>query len=341
MQAEHTELRIRVGDVDHRFDHLEQRLREEAGVELRRCLDEIEGVGLCARDVEGPDLPSEFCEGPDAAFPILHGPALPPAMVEVEASLQRTWLADDFDAYASRKEVQVLDAQLQRLGPVNLDAVRELEEEEAGFTFLEQEVQDLIDARRNLVETIRKLETESRVLFERTFEAARVNFREIFRKLFQGGRADMTLTDTEDMLEAGIEIVAKPPGKELQSINLLSGGERSLTALAILFAVFKVKPSPFCILDEVDAALDETNVERFLRVLQDFVGPTQFCVVTHHKRTMAACQVLYGITMQKRGVSSRIAVSLDQVDTVTSSAPGADMSLAGRQRIAGEEQVGF
>jgi chromosome segregation protein len=163
----------------------------------------------------------------------------------------------------------------------------------------------------------------------------------------------MTLVAGEDMLEAGIDIVARPPGKELQSINLLSGGERSLTALAILFAVFKVKPSPFCILDEVDAALDETNVERFLRVLQDFVGPTQFCIVTHHKRTMAACQVLYGITMQKRGVSSRLAVALEEVDTLKAPgapgtpaaenrlAAGADMAKATRQRIAGEEPVGF
>jgi chromosome segregation protein len=167
------------------------------------------------------------------------------------------------------------------------------------------------------METLRRLELESRALFEETFEASRKNFQQLFRKLFRGGRADMLLTTGEDTLEAGIEISAKPPGKELQSINLLSGGERSLTALAILFAVFQVKPSPFCILDEVDAALDDTNVERFLGVLRDFVGPTQFCVVTHHKRTMAECSRLYGITMQRRGVSTRIAVSLDEVDRVT------------------------
>ena len=152
----------------------------------------------------------------------------------------------------------------------------------------------------------------------------------------------MFLAEGEDSLESGIEIVARPPGKELQSINLLSGGERSLTALAILFAVFKVKPSPFCILDEVDAALDEANVERFLRVLQEFVGPTQFCIVTHHKRTMAACQSLYGVTMQKRGVSSKLAVSLEQVDNFTNGngSQGSDEALT-NQRIAGEEQVGF
>ena len=148
----------------------------------------------------------------------------------------------------------------------------------------------------------------------------------------------MFLSENEDTLEAGIEIVAKPPGKELQSIALLSGGERALTALAILFAVFKVKPSPFCILDEVDAALDETNVERFLRVLRDFVGPSQFCVVTHHKRTMAACEVLYGVTMQKRGVSTRIGVSLQEADEFAAAGDG---ERAERKRVAGEEKVGF
>ena len=182
-------------------------------------------------------------------------------------------------------------------------------------------------------------------MFEVTFDKARENFQTIFRKLFQGGRADMFLTEGEDALEGGIEIMARPPGKELQSINLLSGGERSLTALAILFAVFKVKPSPFCILDEVDAALDYTNVERFLRVLDEFVGPTQFCIVTHHKRTMAACNMLYGITMQKRGVSSRIAVNLEQVDELTATGLRGDDNHANegaeKQRMAGEEALGF
>ena len=152
----------------------------------------------------------------------------------------------------------------------------------------------------------------------------------------------MFLHETEDLLEAGIEIVAQPPGKQLQSINLLSGGERSLTAVAILFALFKVRPSPFCILDEVDAALDETNVERFLRVLRDFTQDTQFCIVTHHKRTMAECQALYGITMQRRGVSSRIAVALSEIDSFQVSGPVvAKSDPARKQRIAGEEAVGF
>ena len=332
-----TQTRLLRADNAHRFARLEERLREDTGIELCRCLGEVEGIGI---------EDARAYPGPMPAFGVveqLQGPPLPPDLVAGWYGLQRLWEQSDFDAEAARKEVQVLQSQKERLGAVNLDAVTELEAEEGQFTSLEQEVGDLKEARRSLMETLRKLEAESKALFEQTFHEARKNFQEIFRKLFQGGKADMFLSNMEDLLEAGIEIVAQPPGKQLQSINLLSGGERSLTAVAILFALFKVRPSPFCILDEVDAALDETNVERFLRVLRDFTAQTQFCIVTHHKRTMADCQVLYGITMQRRGVSSRIAVSLQEVDTFSEGAAvGAGRpDPAKKQRIAGEEAVGF
>ncbi|MCB9878387.1 MAG: AAA family ATPase [Planctomycetes bacterium] len=336
-----TQTRLAVADIEHRFTRLEDRLREDTGVELRRCLGEIDGVGIVdTRQLQGPVAMVDAVE-------FLQGPPLSPEFVAQWYELRRLWLEQGFEVEPARKEVQVLQSQKDRLGAVNLDAVEELDEEEGQFTHLEQEVKDLKEARRALMETLRKLETESRTLFEDTFHAARKNFQEIFRKLFQGGKADMFLSNMEeDLLEAGIEIVAQPPGKQLQSINLLSGGERSLTAVAILFALFKVRPSPFCILDEVDAALDETNVERFLRVLRDFTGDTQFCIVTHHKRTMAECQVLYGITMQRRGVSSRIAVALHEVDSIQENGTigagaGAGKDMATRQRIAGEEQIGF
>ena len=331
--------RLAVVDVEHRFERLEERLREDSGVELRRCLGEVVGIGLVDPNMfQGPVAPIGVVEH-------LQGPPLSPDFVAQWYGLKRLWLEDEFDATASRKDVQVLQSQKDRLGAVNLDAVEELDEEEGNFTHLEQEVADIKEARKTLMETLRRLETESKTLFEDTFHEARKNFQDIFRKLFQGGKADMFLSNTdEDMLEAGIEIVAQPPGKQLQSINLLSGGERTMTAVAILFALFKVRPSPFCILDEVDAALDETNVERFLRVLRDFITDTQFCIVTHHKRTMAECQVLYGITMQRRGVSSRIAVALHEVDTIQDGGvPGSSSGKdpANKQRIAGEEQVGF
>jgi len=335
-----TAMRLQQSECDHRFARLEERLRDDVEVELRRVLGEVSGYGLETLAAAGP-LPDDT-----VACDVLQGPPLPPAWLSAERDLVPLWLDPAFDVDGTAKEVTGLQAQIERLGSVNLEAVRELEEEEGGIVFLETEVNDLKEARKSLLETLARLEDESKRLFEANFEAARQNFQVIFRKLFQGGRADMFLVQGEDALEAGIEIVAKPPGKELQSINLLSGGERSMTALAILFGVFKVKPSPFCILDEVDAALDDTNVERFLRVLMEFVGPTQFCVVTHHKRTMAACQVLYGITMQKRGVSSRIAVALHEVDSLIQpgQAPEAQergLPSATRRRIAGEEAVGF
>ncbi|MFN9333728.1 MAG: hypothetical protein ACK6D1_14150 [Planctomycetota bacterium] len=332
-----TQTRLRRADVGHRFARLEERLREDTGIEVRRCLGEVEGIGLeDPSALHGPVAPLSLCEQ-------LSGPTLPPDFVQAWHGLQRLWTHDDFDQEAARKEVQQLQSQKERLGAVNLDAVRELDQEEGQFSTLEVEVADLKEARRSLMETMRKLEAESKTLFETTFHEARKNFQEIFRKLFQGGKADMFLSNTEeDLLEAGIEIVAQPPGKQLQSIRLLSGGERSLTAVAILFALFKVRPSPFCILDEVDAALDETNVERFLRVLRDFTAQTQFCIVTHHKRTMAECQVLYGITMQRRGISSRIAVSLQEVDSIQQTgAPPERPDAALKRRIAGEEAVGF
>ncbi|MEZ5965788.1 MAG: chromosome segregation protein SMC [Planctomycetota bacterium] len=339
-----TAQRLQRSECEHRFVRLEERLRDDVEIELRRVLGEVTGYGVETHELVGP-LPGEAAAA-DGTFVLLLGPPVPPASLEAERALTPLWVHPDFDFDSAAKEANSLQAQIERLGSVNLDAVRELEEEEGSIVFLEKEVTDLKEARKALLETLAKLEEESKRLFEENFEAARQNFQVIFRKLFQGGRADMFLVQGEDALEAGIEIMAKPPGKELQSINLLSGGERSMTALAILFGVFKVKPSPFCILDEVDAALDDTNVERFLRVLKEFVGPTQFCVVTHHKRTMAACQVLYGITMQKRGVSSRIAVSLHEVDSLIQpgQAPEAQergMPSATRRRIAGEEAVGF
>ncbi|MBL8733037.1 MAG: chromosome segregation protein SMC [Planctomycetes bacterium] len=331
-----TQARLGLADLEHRFGRLEERLREETGIELRRCLGEIEGIGIEPYDAyPGPVAPRDVVDQ-------LDGPPLPPDVVLAWYGLQRLWLQEDFEVDTARKEVQVLQSQKDRLGAVNIDAVKELEAEEGQFTTLEQEVGDLKEARRALMEALRRLEAESKLLFEQTFHEARKNFQDIFRKLFQGGKADMFLANMEDLLDAGIEIVAQPPGKQLQSINLLSGGERSLTAVAILFALFKVRPSPFCILDEVDAALDETNVERFLRVLRDFTTGTQFCIVTHHKRTMADCQVLYGITMQRRGVSSRIAVALHEVDSFQDGAPAAAKpDPAQKQRIAGEEAVGF
>ena len=178
----------------------------------------------------------------------------------------------------------------------------------------EVQVEDLQKSRGQLQQLINRLNKQSREKFRETFEEIRVQFQLLFRKLFGGGKADIILEDAEDILEAGIEIIARPPGKETRSISLLSGGEKTMTAIAMLFAVFKTKPSPFCFLDEVDAALDEANNERFNMIIREFQKNSQFVIITHAKRTMSIADVLYGITMQTRGVSKKISVRFDGIE---------------------------
>jgi chromosome segregation protein len=202
-----------------------------------------------------------------------------------------------------------------------------LEEREEREKFLSSERADLTDARTNLEQTIEDLDARCRERFVETFEAVQGQFEGIFRRLFRGGRAELGLEADVDPLIAGIDISVRPPGKELRSIKLLSGGERTLTALALLLAVFRSKPSPFCLLDEVDAALDDANVGRFLDVLDDFVGETQFMVVTHNKLTMARCERLFGVTMRKAGVSLVVAVDLSEV----AEAPDGTVSKLGQR----------
>ena len=207
-----------------------------------------------------------------------------------------------------KEEINELRGKIERLGNVNVDAIEEQEELEKRHEFLSEQVQDLNSSRAQLQQLINRLNKKSIEKFQETFEQIRGHFQEIFRKLFGGGKADIMLEDSEDILEAGIEVIAKPPGKETRSISLLSGGEKSMTALALLFSVFKTKPSPFCFLDEVDAALDEANNERFNMLIKEFQEYSQFVVITHAKRTMSIADVLFGITMQIRGVSKKISV---------------------------------
>jgi len=213
-----------------------------------------------------------------------------------------------------RDEIAELRGKIERLGNVNLDAIDEQEGLEQRHSFLSSQIQDLNSSKAQLQQLINRLNKQSREKFRETFEVIRAHFQEIFRKLFGGGRADIVLEDSEDILEAGIEVIARPPGKETRSISLLSGGEKSLTAIALLFAVFKAKPSPFCFLDEVDAALDEANNERFNTLVREFQKESQFVIITHAKRTMSIADVLFGITMQTRGVSKKISVRFDEYE---------------------------
>jgi chromosome segregation protein len=211
------------------------------------------------------------------------------------------------------REIADLRSKLNSIGGVNLDALAELDELEARYANLSSQHQDLSSAKASLEQIIGKINADSRRLFADTLEVVRGHFQSLFRKLFGGGHADIVLDEGVDILDSGIEIVARPPGKEPRNISLLSGGEKTLTCVALLLAIFRSRPSPFCVLDEVDAALDEANIERFIGVLQEFLAWTQFIVVTHSKKTMTCASTLYGITMQESGVSKRVSVRFEDV----------------------------
>ena len=207
-------------------------------------------------------------------------------------------------------EMQVTEMQqrLDAMGPVNLEAIAEYDELEQRQKFLSEQHEDLVKSKDDLLKAIAHINTTTRKLFSETFEKIRVNFQEMYGELFGGGKANLILLDENDPLESGIEIVARPPGKQLTSITLLSGGEKTMTAVALLFAIYMVKPSPFCVLDEMDAPLDESNINRFLNILHRFLKQSQFVLITHNKRTIAMADVLYGVTMQESGVSKIVSV---------------------------------
>jgi chromosome segregation protein len=196
------------------------------------------------------------------------------------------------------------------MGPVNMMALEEYKETAERHSFLETQRKDLMESIENTQASIKEIDDVSRVKFDEAFKVINENFAVTFTKLFGGGQAFMRLTDEENTAESGIDIVASPPGKKLQNILLLSGGEKALTALSLLVGIFQFQPAPFCVLDEVDAPLDETNVGRFAKLIAEMSAGTQFLVITHSKRTMQQADVIYGVTMQEPGVSKIVSVNL-------------------------------
>jgi chromosome segregation protein len=231
--------------------------------------------------------------------------------------------ATDWGAVA--QQVEALQARLDEMGPVNLVAIEEYEETEQRYQFLSKQHDDLVQAKAQLLEVINRINVQTRDMFRETFEKIRDSFRTMFVEVFGGGKADLLLMDENDLLESGIDIVARPPGKQLQTISLLSGGEQTMTAVALLFSIYQVKPSPFCVLDELDAPLDESNINRFIRVLQRFLVHSQFIIITHNKRTIGMADVLYGITMQEHGVSKIVSVKFHKADAPPTDHPGASL----------------
>jgi len=226
--------------------------------------------------------------------------------VDLEASHVESEENVDWDSL--KTQVAELKERLEKLGPVNLVAIDEHKELEERHAFLVHQQEDLLNAKDSLHKAIQKINKTTKELFIETFQKIQVEFKNFFRMLFGGGQAELVLIDEQDVLESGIEIIVRPPGKKLQNLMLLSGGEKAMTATALLFAIFKVKPSPFCVLDEIDAPLDESNITRFSNVLKDFLKISQFIIITHNKRTIELADVMYGITMQERGISKIVSV---------------------------------
>lgn len=232
-------------------------------------------------------------------------------LAEFEYTLQRSAIDEAFNAEENHKRIEEMREKIKEVGPVNLLALKEFEQEKERMEFLQAQRDDLIKARKNLTETIDIINSTARQKFMETFEKVQEYFSRVFTTFFEGGRASLVLQETADPLEAEIDILATPGGKKLTALTLLSGGEKSLTAISLLFAIYLYKPSPFCIFDEVDAPLDDRNVGRFTSALKEFSKNTQFLVVTHNKLTMRAADQLYGITMEEKGVSKVVSVKFD------------------------------
>lgn len=254
------------------------------------------------------------------------GPAK--VVVVTPEEMSNAGVATDWNAVAD--QVAALQRRIDEMGPVNLVAIEEFEEAEQRHQHLATQHDDLVEAKRQLVEIINRVNAETKEMFAKTFAQIRENFGSLFVEIFGGGTADLHLVDEGDVLESGIEIMARPPGKQLRSISLLSGGEQTMTAVALLFAIYMVRPSPFCVLDELDAPLDESNINRFIKILQRFLAHSQFVIITHNKRTIAMADVLYGITMQEQGVSKIVSVKFHKAD----GAPNAPATAAARPEQA-------
>jgi chromosome segregation protein len=239
------------------------------------------------------------------------------AYLQEEYALSFEKAANDYspieDPETAKSEIQELKGKIDAIGPVNLNAIEQYDQVEQRHSFLTSQRDDLLSAKAQLFDTMSEMDEEVKTRFGEIFDAIRLQFKQVFPNMFGGGHAELILTDPKDLLNTGIEIEAQPPGKKLQNLSLLSGGERALTAIALLFSIIQVRPVPFCVLDEVEAALDEANVSRFGHYLSDFQNDTQFIVVTHRKGTMEAADVLYGVTMQESGVSKTVSVRLEDV----------------------------
>ena len=290
------------------LSHLEDTCHEVLSCGLDTVIAEVERM---ERDGDvSPDWRTIYAEEPDeeAAAGEAEGPAAPAAPPGESPAADAAAAAR---AVTPEEAIEELKRKIERLGPVNMMAIEQYDELDARHGFLTGQRKDLIQSIADTGDAIRKIDQTTRQRFREAFDAINVNFQEMFGTLFGGGRAGLTLIDEEDILESGIEIIAQPPGKRLQNVQLLSGGEKALTAISLMFGIFKYKPSPFCLLDEIDAPLDDANTGRFLDMLRELQAQTQFILITHNRKTMEIADRLYGVTMEEPGVSKLISVRLN------------------------------
>ncbi|MEO8257795.1 MAG: chromosome segregation protein SMC [Acidobacteriota bacterium] len=296
LRAVVAELDIARATADSDLAHLAASCLEAVQAALEEVVLEVEAME--ARGESTPDAPAFGAEEPDE-----------PA--DDDADAVETVTAAEQRALSAEEAIATLRGKIDRLGPVNMMAIQQFDELETRYAFLTTQRKDLIDSIAQTSEAIKRIDETTRDRFAAAFAAINHNFQQTFSTLFGGGRAGLTLLDENDPLESGIEIIAQPPGKRLQSVQLLSGGEKALTAIALMFGLFKYKPSPFCLLDEIDAPLDEANIGRFVEMLRGMQQHTQFILITHNRKTMEIADRLYGVTMEEPGVSKLISVQLN------------------------------
>ena len=317
---------LQAGDVEQQEERLRDQRRRLTGLQEQRGALDVE---LAQKNMSVQNLRERIQQKYQLKLDDIRGECITitfadegPAKVHVMTpeEMAASGAATDWNAVA--EQVAALQARIDEMGPVNLVAIEEYEETEQRYQFLTKQNDDLARAKEQLLEVINRINQQTREMFTETFNQIRDNFRLMFVEIFGGGKADLVLVNEGDVLESGIDIVARPPGKQLQTISLLSGGEQTMTAVALLFAIYQVKPSPFCVLDELDAPLDESNINRFIRILQRFLEHSQFIIITHNKRTIGMADVLYGVTMQEHGVSKIVGVKFHKTDEqVTDYAP--------------------
>jgi chromosome segregation protein len=310
-------LEVKQSQLEMKLTALVEHIQKRYQIDLATFERDLHGLRVAIRDHAKRQRNGGSSDASAPEESPVEASASEPAPNESAVEAQETEAVEEafaIDWERLESMVREIEQRVDAMGPVNLDAIQEYDELEQRYAFLEKQNTDLTNSKEELLDVIQKINKTTKTLFAETFEKIRGNFQEMFIELFGGGKGNLVLTDESDPLESGIEIVAKPPGKQLQSISLLSGGEKTMTAVALLFSIYMVKPSPFCVLDEMDAPLDESNINRFIRILDRFVGQSQFIVISHHKRTIARADALYGVTMEEHGVSKLVGVKFSKRD---------------------------